>query len=376
MNYKTLLLLSILPAFLHFNIKADSISDIFGASYTSDIVSNFSGGKKQRVGYLGMANFTLELKSENLGLWKNTGFFVKASNTHGCMPSSEFIGDFQVASNIEAGNLTYLQEIWLSQQINKFELRFGLMDLNTDFLVTENGSEYLNSSFGVVPTISGNLPAPIFPLTSIGLYISYSFNENNNLKTAIFDGKPDDWDINPHNIYWSHRKNEGWMNFTEFGRKYNLLSKSGSFKIGGYFHSPYQDKNEDGNFEDIDLNYGLYFIDDQEIMNLSEGKKINAFLQIAWSPVKNNNPAFYSGLGININGINSSNENDLIGLGLAKIYFHNPYKSETVIEGFYKHYFNEKFFIQPEIQYIIKPLAESKILPDALVSLVRFGIEI
>lgn len=133
----------------------------------------------------------------------------------GSTPSENLIGDFQTVSNLEAGNLTYMHEIYYKQTLGKLTTIIGLQDLCAEFVSSENAALYLNSSFGVPSTISSNLPVPIFPLTSIGMQFQYQFSEKIIAKFALFDGLPDDFDINPHNLSWRLSGDDGFLAFSE-----------------------------------------------------------------------------------------------------------------------------------------------------------------
>ena len=91
-------------------------------SYSGDRMGNVAGGIKQGGTYLGYAQLGLLLDFEKMGAWKGEVLCIKGGNTHGGTPSETFIGDFQSAENIEAGNHTFLQELWFSQTIWQFEL--------------------------------------------------------------------------------------------------------------------------------------------------------------------------------------------------------------------------------------------------------------
>src|ERR1035437_3452005 len=85
----------------------------FGFSYIGDNLNNLSGGVKTGSCYLGMASIKISFDTEKAGLWKGGHFCINAANTHGSSPSDALVGDFQVVSNIQAGNHTFIQELWL-----------------------------------------------------------------------------------------------------------------------------------------------------------------------------------------------------------------------------------------------------------------------
>ena len=181
----------------------------YEATYIGDAVNNFSGGIKKGSAYLGMVNIRVLLNTKDAGLWKGGELFINGANTHGGCPSANLSGDFQVASNLEAGNLTYLHEFYYKQKTGNFTIIAGLQDLCAEFISSKNAALFLNSSFGIHSSISSNMPVPIFPLTSVGTQIHYNFSEKITIKIAMFDGLPDDFEKNPHNISWRLSGDDG-----------------------------------------------------------------------------------------------------------------------------------------------------------------------
>ena len=228
-----LLLITIVSLFYYTAFAQTSIQDSSNRfspeiAYTGDIVNNLSGGLRTGTSYLGMINLRLTTR-----LWKGGSFFVNAANTHGAEPSARYLGDYQVASNIEAGDHTYLQELWLQQSWKHVEVTLGLQDLNVDLANTAYGTLYLNSSFGVLPTVSGNIPAPIFPLTSLGICARWRLSEKITLHTAAFDGAPTDFEENPHNLKWHLSSRDGFLFFTELQHETSMGDHARNVKSRG-----------------------------------------------------------------------------------------------------------------------------------------------
>ena len=97
----------------------------FEASYIGDVVRNFSGGIKKGTTCLGLANLKVGFDTESANWWKGGSFFVNVGNTHGGEPSATFVGDFLGVSNIEAGNLTFMYELWYKQNFGRFDITVG-----------------------------------------------------------------------------------------------------------------------------------------------------------------------------------------------------------------------------------------------------------
>lgn len=350
----------------------------FGASYIGDAYGNAVGGLKRGVGFMGMGNLTIGFDTEKAHGWKGGSFFVNGATIHGKSLSENFSGDLQIASNIDAGTHIYMHELWFKQDINKFSFTIGLQDLNAGFMVTENGAEFINSSFGIPPVLSGNLPVPIFPLTGLGVSAKWSINQTYIWQTAVFDGCQKPFEHNPHNLHWSFGKNDGLFAVTEFHTKLNPEGKEGCYKLGAYYHSGLNefDKETQSVATVFKHNYGFYLIADQTVFE-QKNRKLDLFMQVAVTPKceEENKPNHYIGLGANLFGVFDKKKNDALGFAVAHTGLKaNSYRHETTLELYYKYQFNENFGIQPDIQYIICPAGTGIKLPDALVGMIRFHV--
>jgi len=239
----------------------------FEASYIGDDINNFSGGIHTGTSYLGMANLRLRFDTQSSGLWNGGQFYVNAANIHGSSPSSELLGDMQVASNIDAGNHTYIQEFWFKQALGKFELTAGLQDLNVEFANSEYGGLFMNSSFGILPVISTNVSAPIFPLTTLGITAKWNISPKVSWLGAVYDGSPTDFDYNPYNIKWRLASGDGILAISELQYNANIKSLPGTYKVGIYSHNHVIENSLDENVTDSLENniVGLYAYADQRV---------------------------------------------------------------------------------------------------------------
>ncbi|RPH32858.1 MAG: carbohydrate porin [Bacteroidales bacterium] len=357
-------------------LRDSSKSITFEASYLGDLCSNVKGGIKRGVGYLGMANLKFGFNTESANLWKGGNFFINGAATHGDTPSSKYIGDFQVASNIEAGNHIYLHEFWYKQAFSKFEFTVGLQDLNVDYIASENGGLFLNSSFGIPALISSNIPVPIFPLTNLGISTKVNINNAFALQAALFDGCPTDFTKNTYNTNWDLNSKDGAFVITELQFTTSLKKLVGNYKAGYYYHTGHVQLDENGVEDEVfKQNYGLYAIADQQIwQRSSSSKSMSIFGQFALSPKHINNLHYYFGGGLIFTGLINRIDNTL-GLAVAHSRFHTPtVLNETAIELFYKMQITQNISIQPDFQYIINPMGLEQKLDNALVAIMRVGL--
>ncbi|MFN8256018.1 MAG: carbohydrate porin [Bacteroidales bacterium] len=361
-------------------IKAQQNDDpekalILEASYTGDIVNNLSGGLKTGHCYLGMANVCLGFDVEKAGFWKGGMFYINAANTHGSTPSAIMLGDMQVASNIEAGNHTYIQELWYKQSIGRIELTAGLQDLNVEFANSDLGALYLNSSFGILPVISGNLAAPIFPLTSLGLTVRWNITEKTTWINALYDGSPTDFDSNPYNIKWEFQSGDGILAITEFQHHQEINNLKGIYKLGFFSHNLFFESTLQSDFPDSLNNsiIGAYFYIDQQFWKQKD-KSIGAFLHLGYSPSEMSKNNAYLGLGINFNGYLSRAKNDILGIAVAYEHFVEGIGCETAIELTWNKIIHKDIYIQPDLQYIIHPSGTKNNLKNCLAATLRLGM--
>jgi len=337
----------------------------FNASYIGDVVSNFSGGIKTGTNYLGLANIKGGFDTEKANWWKGGSFFVNVGNTHGDEPSANLVGDFQGVTNIEAGNLTFLYELWYKQSIGKLDITLGLQDLNASFAASDDGGVFTNSSFGIQSSIADNIPAPIFPLTALGANFEWNFSDTYHWKAAVFDGTPDDFETNPYNTNWKLSKSDGFLAITEFQVNKSLIKgKTGCYKFGAYYHE------HNDTIDKEQQNGGFYFIGDQQLTG-----KISVFSQVGLSPKKQNHSNRYISLGINCKEPFAKRSKDIVGFAVAYAGIDkNSVGSETVLELTYLLQLNENIYLRPDLQYVMNPAGTEEKLSNALVGTLRFGI--
>lgn len=340
----------------------------YNISYTGDVLRNHSGGIGTGGSYLGLLNGVISFDPSGPGLWSGGELLIRIVNTHGGTPTADLIGDFQGASNIEAGNLTYLHELWYKHEIGRLFITAGLQDLSAEFAVSSQSALFLNSSFGVHSTLSDNVPSPIFPLTALGLLFNVEINNNFSFKIAAFDGLPDDFDSNPHNLKWDINSRDGIFTISEFNMNPELFGHRGTYKIGGYYHNHIMSEKQV--FTD---NYGVYLICDQVLKQYSDKRSIGLFTQMGISPAVKNDNHFYVGTGLTFRGIFPGRHNDLLGIAAAHASLRSR-NDETVIELSYQAQITDYLSIQPDVQYIVNASGAEANLKNPLVGILRIGI--
>ncbi|OFY17715.1 MAG: hypothetical protein A2W98_08410 [Bacteroidetes bacterium GWF2_33_38] len=350
------------------------------ASIVNDFSSNLMGGIKQGSVVMGLIDLSLTFNTENAKLWKSGEFFIHAQNTHGGNITGDYVGDIQTLSNIENGNYTYLYELYYSHNFEKLRICAGIHDLNSEILTSDFGALYLNSSFGIMPSISMNTPVAIFPHNALALVLNYNVTDNIKFTGGIYDGNPGSLDDNKYGFELNLNKDDGFFAITE--TKYSFLNseiEKGFIKFGGYYSSmKYQDLSD--STSQIDGNYGVYLITNYMIKPHKDDaeKGLGIHFQAGIVPSKTNNFNSHVGFGFNYKGI-CNKKDDELGLGITYLslskYTQNNFtdKYEIAIELTYNIQLNEHFSIQPDIHYILNP-GMVKSIDNAFVASLRTNV--
>ncbi len=355
-------------------------------SVMGDFASNLQGGVRKAGTYMGMVQLMTSFDFEKAGLWKGGQLFLRGLNTHGGLATENLIGDVQVCSNIEAGDYTGLFEYYFRQRLGAFTFLIGQHDLNSEFVMVENGSGFINSSFGVPASISLNFPTPIFPMASLGVVASYSPNPHLKIIAGLYDGDPGDFETNRYGIHSNVCEEEGYLSIGEL--QYHFLNEdqepTGSYKIGGYYHSANYlcrvDAEEVHNGQS-----GFYFVMDQNLFVKDHNKVdgLRMFGQIGWNPSPSSFVDFYCGGGVTYTSLFAKDGRDQMGIGIAHTSINNKILpefdqfgigAESAIEFTYNYRVTDYLEIQPDLQYIVKTKKEENDR-NAMVGIIRIKFE-
>lgn len=375
-----LLLLNAVNGFSQMNDITRVSAVQLNATYKGDLARNFNGGIATGSTYMGLADLFVSFDTQKAGLWKGGEFLIHGANTHGGELTTNLVGDFQGVSNIEAGNHTFLYELWFRQTIASLTATIGLQDLNVEFANSEVSSLFLNSSFGVHSVIAGNISAPIFPVTKPGITLSAVVSEKLTLKSAIYKGCPVDFELNPYNLNWNANYEEGLLWISE--GEYSWTGHGGRSSVlkGGFFyhqHCPETESDLTGALleEHIEKDYGVYLVGEHQL-SLTEGENqgLKIFYQAGLSP-RNDNFGYF-GAGCSYTGLLSSKGSDILGLAFAESMLTDAYgNNETTFELTYKVQLNDQIYLQPDLQYVMHPGGTGVKLKNATVGFLRLGME-
>ncbi len=276
--------------------------------------------------------------------------------SHGGTPSENLVGDLQTFSNLEAGFLYGFYETFYQYQKDALWLKVGQVDINTDFMVSDNGLLFAHSSFGIDPAMTINLPAPTYPVTGASITAQIPISKDVRIRLGLFDGQFSAPRNNYLSIDWSLNKREGFLNIVE--GEFPLLDGRIKQKVGFYHHT--------GTFYDFEKQESrkglsaVYSITDWLIEG-DQQSGTNVFLQFDKSNKASSSVLYYVGLGLRFKNKIEFLKNDEIGIasGFAKV---NPIddaiaenydlRAENILEASIKFSILDNIALQPYTQLI------------------------
>ena len=344
-----------------------------------DYATVFNGGSAHRSAWLGRFDFAVNVDTERAGLYKGGTLHVDVMNAGGggLKPTGEMIGDLQGVDNIEASRTTRLYEAWYQQAFidGKLSFKAGLHDLNSEFLVSDNGALYINGAFGIMPSVFLNTGVSIYPLIAPGARVKYSPNENFDFLAGVYDGDPGDADSNKHNTHIAVKSQDGLFGIAEGQYHYKMPLAGGlpgTVKLGGWHNSKdIQDvaaTDENGDPVIHDDNYGGYAILDQMIFREADEQGLSAFAMGGAAPKDRETVQRSVAAGLNYTGLIPSRDKDVMGVAFTNVFLSNKLRAstgqdrgETSVEWTYKMRINDSIVVQPDFQYVVKPNADDAI---------------
>ncbi|MCP1240965.1 MULTISPECIES: carbohydrate porin, partial [Acetobacter] len=144
--------------------------------------------------YNGMTMPTLTVDMEKLIGLKGGIFNISALQLRGRSISQDHLAVFNPASGFEADRSTRLFELWYQQSFlgGKLDVKIGQQDMDTEFLISDYGSLYLNANFGwpMAPSVNLYGGGPSWPLASPAIRIRYRPTDQFTVMFAAADDNP------------------------------------------------------------------------------------------------------------------------------------------------------------------------------------------
>ena len=386
--------------------------DFFG-SYQAEIWDNTTGGLAQGTVYTGLLKFGLNLDLQKAIGWCGASLSTSWLWLSGLDASRELVGNLLTISGDAGLPALRMFELWFQQNLlgNKISLRLGQLSADTEFVVSEYGATFINSSLGWPAFMYENLPGggPAYPMGTLGIRLALNPLDWFKFQTAVFQGNVYAQDVNLHGFRWRLDSQNGLFSINEAQFLWNQSGKQpGQFKAGAWLDTAeFAEPNDD---RLVRGNYGFYFIVDQMLcpkpaklsqdsadapkdgkssLSASDGNKVAPaeqqsgqglgwFGRLGFEPRDHDFIGFYFDTGLTYKGLIPTRDEDTVGVAFAyaKLSSGAPQPginesagglgAEMAFEATYVAQITKWLSIQPDLQVIINP-GGNKGLSNALV---------
>ena len=310
--------------------------------------------------YQGLYNLSVDFDSEKLNLYKGGKLHILYQVGNRGLSSPNFLNTYSdINSYNPSRSINQISELYYEHSIKDdlFNLKIGKQDANADFQALDTGFEFLNLSFSYID----NTPMPLFPSQQMGIRARIKLAREVYIQNGFYDGN---LKIGAYPKSFFTGKNN-YINMTEIYKLTNFKGKEGKILVGDWIktgkYESYKNTNERNN-------YGIYAGFEQKLTQRFNDKSggLSMFSQFGYARNSINDVPYYFGGGFIFKGITEKRKDDSIGLAFGWHQFDKQLRkmehqtSEKVIELFYKIKLAEFLYIQPDIQYIIKPSGNEK----------------
>ena len=348
-------------SFRNYRAKLEEKGIDFQSSYIIDTFAINNRSKHIKKGtYQGLYNLSLDLDFDKMKLYKGGKFHILYQVGNKGINSMEFLNSYSDLSSYDPmKSINQISELHYEQSFKDdiFNIKIGKQDANSDFQALNNGFEFLNLSFSYLD----NTPMPLYPSQQMGIRARLKLPNEIYIQDGFYDGN---LKIGAAPKSFFTGKNN-YFNMTEVYKIMHFKEKEGKYLIGNWIKTGKYDSYKDSIERN---NYGFYAGFEQKITDRFEDKSggLSIFSQFGYARSDINDVPYYYGAGLIFKGITKKRKEDLIGLAFGwhqfNRYLHRSENStaEKVIELFYKIKLTEFFYIQPDVQYIIKPYGVEK----------------
>lgn len=363
-----------------------------GGAYGGEYFYNW-GGFKEDGEYFGALHLYMNADMKELGLWDGLCFYMDGYQFHGVSITAADVGSLKPVSNFEATPTTRLFEIWFEQHMfnDMVSVKIGQIAVDTEFMLSEGGSHFINATWGWPSISASNLPGggPAYPLSSPAVRVAVGPNDQWRFMAAVYNDDPappckkgggDPQRCNPHGL--DFELDDEPLLFAQAQYSYNQSGLAGIIKVGGWNDFAtfnHQRFDAGGNLiavtsndgRPLDNNWGLYAIVDQLVWRVpgsEEPEGVGVFARFIGSPADRNLVDFYFDGGFTFTGMIPGRPADSLAIGFGytgisdqvsafDVDFGEPIARnyEALLEICYTYEIKPGWSVQPDFQYIWQP---------------------
>jgi porin len=381
-------------------------------TFVTDMLGNPVGGVRRGFTEADNLGGNLLFDLNKLYCIEGGSFFMSASQRSGASLSADYIGNTFTTQQVFGGSTFKVVDLAYKQSLADDDIQFqiGRIAAGDDFLVSPYNYIYVQNGFCGNPVgIFLNSPGMSgYPNATWGTLLKVRPTDRTYVQGGVYNGDPTIRDSDNHGLDLS-LSGPGFV-IVEAAYQTNQLKGDaglpGNFRIGSWF-----DGNDFSNLEAQALaaanpavpvsthegNYGVYALCDQLLVRFgSPSEKIMRGLGVVGSIVVSPDQSisqmpYFFNAGIAARGLDPDRPRDVAAFGVVLGEFSDELRRgqrqaqlidptigvqdhETALELTYIFRFKDgAFFIQPDMQYIIRPSGTGDI-PNALVLGTQMGI--
>ena len=338
------------------------------ATDVADVLSNVRGGVARETRILDKADISATFTGADHGIPGWTGF-VDLQATTAADFGGGVVGTIQGISNIDAPAGFRVLDAWVAYGVEGTGgIKAGILDLNSEFDVTQTAALFLNPSHGIGPDFSqsGENSPSIFPNPGLGIAGYWMPGEHWQLKAGVFEGTSGD-PAHPGRESIALTGREGAL---FVGEVRNRPVANWVISLGGWVYSATFDALNGGRSHG---NAGIYAMTEAKLVAVEghDDQGLNGWLRFGFANSAINPVASYVGGGVVYTGVFS--DADQAGVAVGAVRLGDAAQTalglgagETTLEATYSYAVFDWLTVQPDIQYVISPGADP-MLNDAFV---------
>jgi porin len=342
-------------------------------SYTGEAWGN-NGGLQTGSTYLQNAFAGLKVDTEKAFGWTGGRFVAEGFYNSGNSLNENFVGSVQDPSAIDVGdrNLLRLYQVYYDQNFGSTDVRFGVMDLETEFGVTRPMDSFFSGAFAWTSTldVSGaqGLNGPsTYPNTALGVRVRQIINDQWSVQAAVVNGMADQVN-SPHSNSIDFNSQNGALAIAELDFVPIARTK---LMVGYWMYTGLMDTQnqftDDGTLRQVRGSSGAYVGGTTRLYTIEGARGLDAFVNFGIADPTVNQVDRSIDAGLNFTGLFDSRPGDKFGFGIGVARAGEPFQQaqlalgnsvfayETTFELTYRAKLSDWLTVQPNIQYIVHP---------------------
>jgi porin len=371
-------------------LATDSVPSPFQLrlQYTGEAWAN-NGGLQTGNTYLQNGFASLKIDTEKAFGWTGGRFVAEGFYNYGNSLNENFVGSVQDPSALDVGNrnLLRLYQVYYDQQFGNTDIRFGVMDLETEFGVTRPMDSFFSGAFAWTSTLDASgqqgLNGPsTYPDTALGVRIRQIINDDWSVQAAVVNGMADRGVASPQSNSIDFNSRFGALAIAEVD--YVPIART-KLMVGYWTYTGLQDTqneySDSGALRQVRGSQGAYIGGTTRLYTIKDARGLDAFFNFGIADPKVNEVDRSMNVGLAFTGLFDARPRDKIGFGIGVVRAgepfqqaqlaegNTPYAYETSFELTYRAVLSDWLTVQPNIQYIVHPGFDRALKNDLLFGL-------